>query len=316
MIMLASTFLTVTCATAKPADPTTVTVPTVAKPADVTTTHEGSTDQKYSPFVTEILAEYERRQEIRTEFLAAACWLANETDDSEARAVCDLLKANIVTLIPIRSKLITFDPSKKDQPIVLLVITGNELEGFPDLNAMDKKMNGVGYLIAYPSHPSPLMMLKYDKEMSKLRLALVILHEGKHALDYFSQPSNAPEQTELERALDEEHAYEFEVRLLDKLCGEKYRTLIQAQVVRHRQAGSELPEDIRVERDRKLDEALDDIFRTLDPKRHDRKYLRNRFDLEVWTRYLEEEFPDDGVADKLKATLYLRQKNIKKEKEK
>ena len=279
--------------------------PVDAEPGKTDRQHQ-SIDGSSDAFLKEIQAEYKLREELRKEFLSAASRLVEKADDADARELNVWLNANIVTVVPIGSEFIRFDQSRKDQPIRLLVITGNELDKFPDLKAMDEKRNAVGYCVPYSPAP-PVMLLKYNKRNSELWNALLILHEASHARYYYTFLNNAPSKTGTEDAVDVDEvlAYELEHRLLDKLGGDKYTSLIQEQVKLLRQEGPEAPEDIQSERVRKLDLAFDEIFGPSDHDGLEREYLHYEFNLEAWFRYIDQKHPDKKGANEEKAKKYL-----------
>ncbi len=257
------------------------------------------------PFLGDVQADIKHRQEIQRGFLSAASWLAEITDDDEAREISNFLNSNAVTAMNIGPKLLPFGSEKKDQPFWLFIITGNELKEFPFLNAIDVAKGGVGYLVPY--HPIPLMIVKYDKRASGLRNGLLILHEGSHARNYYLLQSDAASRSTTDVAFDEVHAYELEIRLLDKLGGEKYQALIQEGIRGLFHPVPEAPLEVSVERERKLNVALDDIFGPSDHLGDERKYLRGRFDLEIAFRYIDQNLLDEKeAASEMKAETYLK----------
>ena len=260
----------------------------------------------------QLMAEYKHHQDIQKEYLSDASWLAEKTDDAEARAVSDFLIANVITYINIGSELVTFDQSTKEHPIKLLIITEDELGRLPSLKKLDK--NDIFTALFIPDRPLPLMIVKSsENSTSELMRAKTILHEGSHAMHYYSLPSDAPAETVLESALDEVHAYELEHRLLNKLGGKRYTSLVEEQVGLIERRELSMTKEARQERSQKYSEEFADIFMLSDE--NDIQAIMLEFNLEVGFKFLEQNIPDKDLANNEKADMYIRilsKINIKK----
>ena len=285
-----STFFTLGCST----------VASNIRPADVAA-YQPAASKDPDSFIQKIQAEYKHREEVQKEFLSATCELAEKTDDAEAREICKMMNANAVTYMPIGSNIVTFDKRNMKQPVPLLIVEGNEFDEFPNLKEMDAKINGVGYLIQ--GKPFPLMIVKNKEKTSKTWKAILILHEGMHVKQYYSLPSNAPPQTAKEIALDEVRAYEFEERLLDKLGGKKYTSLVIRQITRFERNKAPMSKKELDDEERKINAVFDDVFKPSGDL--ERRYLWYEFNLELIFRYIDSHSPDKKIADSVKATVYL-----------
>ena len=111
------------------------TVASDVRPADVAVNQQATSSDPDS-FFQRIEAEYKHRQEVQKEFLSAASWLAEKTDDAEAREISNLLNDNVVTYMTIGPKIVSFDHSNKKRPIPLLIVEGMSLMISPTLKQL------------------------------------------------------------------------------------------------------------------------------------------------------------------------------------
>ena len=299
--MAVFTCLVTACKCKSDSQPLSQLAPAIATESVDSGTNQESTNIEAVRVTTDEKAEYKHRQELQKEFLDAASWLAKETDDAEARQVSIFLNKNVVTCMNVGSKIVTLDKSNKNNPIALFIVTGNELDELPALQKIDAQNNYMAYFL--PFRPTPLMVLKYNLQTAKIWKALVILHEGSHARRFYSLPSDAPPPTEIEYALDEVRAYELEQRLLNKLGGEKYAALVQKRLAELVQSES-IPWSIeQVDSDRDFNAGFDSIFGATNES--ERSALWFVFNLEVVFKYIEQNLPDQELADHIKAETFL-----------
>ncbi len=291
MVMLALGLLAVACATAKPADPMAVAALTVIKKA---------------------IADCKERQELQDEFVADACALAEKTDDAEARAVCDLLRTKVYTVTNIGQKFFWLEPTSKERIIPLFMIRGRELDDIPALKAIaDQEVDATGYFRENP--PAPLLiMLKYDKSASKMRKGLQILHQGARALYFISLPYDPAPDAEIKKTQREVRAYELDHRILDKLGGDRYASLIRDRVADFDMPAAAMPMDKQKKIERKLDAELDEIFGHSDGQ--ERQFLKYEIRLETAFRYMDLRADGKENTDNMKALWFANEVQRAKEK--
>lgn len=247
-----------------------------------------------------ILAEYSKRQELQDKFLANAAWLARKTDDSEALEISIFLNSNVYSVINIGSNLVDFDKELRKQPVPLFILMGNEAEESEDLTNMFPEKNILGYV--KPFGGVPLMVID-NKGLSKFASALIILHEGKHAKSVYSAQNEGSGANNLEIAREEVLAYEFEMRLLDKVGGIQYANLIEEQMKFYEKSAPKMKDsEAKKIYERQL-VAINEIFGDNGP--FEANFLWTQFTLETKFRYIDRVFPDKNSAMDVKMTVYL-----------
>lgn len=250
-----------------------------------------------------VLDEYEVRKETQKLLLSDASWLAKETGDKQALEISELLEANAVTYINIGPHLVTFDVVERAHRVPMVLIMGDELKDL-EITMSDEVIAQV-----LPLSSTPLFLVR-DMHASKLANALVILHEGEHLVFFFSLPDDAFPMARLDVAREEVRAYELEIRLLDKVGGEKYASLVNAQIDRIEKNLPPSPDDKEFARLR--DDVFNNVFEVRSA--YESRYFRALLLLEANYRIIEKTLPDKSAADNIKATMYL-ESNDEKPKE-
>lgn len=252
-------------------------------------------------FKEKVLDEYKLRQKMQEDKVSDACSLAEKTTDKEAGDICKFLRANLRTVINIGEHLDYFDYTPRAQPVLLFIYIGHELEESPNLRSVFQDENILGTVRPF-GHG--LIMILRKSDYSKLVNALIVLHEGKHAVEIYPRLKLTHSFTKEELAQDEVLAYEFEGRLMAKIGGAKYAALMADQIRRFNQSPAEAKTTDRVAlRERQLT-SIDDIFGN--SGKFDRWFLWNHFYTAAKLHHIDLTIPDKKAAMAAKVSGYLK----------
>lgn len=239
------------------------------------------------------------RARLQEEYLAAADLVVKLTNNAEARSGRDLLRANVMTYVPVYDdKLRTIqEVGKKKHPIAMFMVVERDLQKFTDLRQQrDDEHQYAGYF----NNTRPIPVLKvFCDPMTDFWRGLIILHEASHAQFYLRHPKLREFKVKAELASEEVRVYEFNARLLNKVGGKKYAAMLRAEVNRIRQVEKVhyiAPREIQIVLAGEYNPAFDDIFGPAKSER-EKQLRQSTLNLQANFIMIEQRFGKYGRQD-------------------
>jgi len=172
--------------------------------------------------------EIERRTQAAQEWVNGIYEVVEKTKDTEAQRLLNGVLGGIAVGLPDPEQYLV-PVQGPEQPTIFIVPLFTSDTDASEVTKM--MMNPNSSLAAYYTENKPgRIYFNSEVEMSPLLRGLLMLHEAKHAEIFESNQFS--KRHELDHWLEEVATFEFEFKLLQKLCGKSYEELIDESVAR------------------------------------------------------------------------------------
>lgn len=172
----------------------------------------------------------EERRNCFREQLKSAQKIADSTKDQEAQMICGFLRDQAVIVAPILSNgavnFIIGDSAKSDNYIFVIFVFREDLS----LSEHFARMMTNIYVGSSFNPDTRILVVKTWLDISETWSSILFLHECWHAYEYVFTPYNWSDKREY--CLHERTTHEFENRLLSKIGGSLYDSIMQNEIKR------------------------------------------------------------------------------------
>jgi hypothetical protein len=202
-------------------------------------------------------ALFAQRRAAQKRWLDAAKMVAEKTADPVAMGISAWMNQNALLGQPSGDGTISQLEylTTQTKPFLLIIILPVDVLQYPELGIKISSTSAATF------NPSPPHITLYPQPVSEIWQGLLLLHEGAHASQYLSEPYDVGDP-EL-NALREVAVHEFSNRLLAKIGGPEYMSLLDLEIMKiksDRAAAKPAPDQLFLGIVSPYDERLDQIF--------------------------------------------------------
>lgn len=166
------------------------------------------------------------RDKIVREYLEAAKAIAEKTKDSEALKIYTFLKNNYILGTPHQKGVRYLDDAKtKTWVVIVPLLESDKKVGKRWKNILESENSGANF---FPD--ARMIVLKKTNNFSSIWKGLFLLHEGKHARDFITEPYDW--ENHKVYCYKEAETHDFQNRIMSGLGGSKYKELLNKEMIR------------------------------------------------------------------------------------
>ncbi|MCX6782050.1 MAG: hypothetical protein NTW66_02960 [Candidatus Magasanikbacteria bacterium] len=231
-------------------------------------------------------ADRRERDKLRTEWMESAEEVAKITGDPQAREIIDFLRANTYLMRPESASTMRIleTAEGKTTPTGLDIITEDDIKKIPGL---DQKIHSVSAGAQYI--PEIRVMVIYPELLGKISRGLVFLHEGMHAKVYGENRYDASNPAIY--ASREVDVHEFQNRLTQKIGGQEYQKILDAEVQKLGNSLRGEGTNQMIEIDNTYNTALDGAYKSTPISKHEASFRQTCLGIDAIFRLLEKQNP-------------------------
>ncbi len=236
------------------------------------------------------------RKIIFDDYLNSAQHIADTTGNQQAKTIVNYLKTYGVISVLTGS---TSKPLERKNGKVLPIIVIMKSDS---LTPQLRELIQTGAR-AFFDYSTSSIKIKETNEYSSLFRGLLLLHEGKHAMDFYNSPYNA--QNERLRVNDEYNTYSFVNELLLSLGGKLYKNLLDETVLKLQSQRNipDFPESAVLDvLQAPYNKELDVIFGKAE-NMEEEQIRQTWFAIHACFEFYDSEYPDKQTADTKKHVL-------------
>lgn len=175
----------------------------------------------------------EQRFAIHDKWISAARNFLARAPDDEGVRILEFFTTNAVIAAPTSEGIATLERTRTPQWFVLLHLLADDLEKVPALSSSLYAGSAAQF-----TPTTRLMLLKESEKYTDAYKAVLLLHEGRHALR--TLVDNFYPDGPLAVAREERDTHDFQNRLVTKYGGAPYKTILEREIRRRLKKTSRL----------------------------------------------------------------------------